>query len=66
MPAGHDHHATFAATLRSRGYDGRYARKARWDGSEWPGVQIGNGVFWRDAEFEYLEHEAVPIAQRCD
>jgi len=48
------------AALRSRGYDGKYARKTR-DGSAWPAVQIGNAVYWRRSEFELLEHVTVPI-----
>ena len=46
-----------AARLRSR-----YARKTR-DGSEWPSVQIGNALYWRQDTFDYLEHEVVPLSK---
>jgi len=62
-----DHYAYFKTELGELGYSSRYARKIRRDGTEFMGTQIGNGVFWREDEFEYIEHEVIPIAQRlCD
>lgn len=57
-----DHRAELSAALSAHGYEHRYVRKVKRDGSSWPGPQIGNAIFWRSATFEYVEHEEVLIA----
>ena len=57
-----DHHSALARLLAEHGYEGRYVRKRKRNGLDWPNAQIGNALFWRIDAFELIEHVEVPIA----
>lgn len=61
-----DHRAALGAALQRLGYDHRYVRKGRKDVASWPGLQIGNAVFWREATFEYQRHEGVFLSDAIE